>query len=146
MLDSITTTDPNVLAAMAAVCQDEVNKRVNFENSFTFLALTCPVTAKVAKKGRVSFDANISGTNGKTHGGLGGDREKLERERLALLFATTSLLSSRTCPKTNKMNWSNGTRPMDAVKVTRVVGREEAREEANEVPLAEAPVMTPPRN
>jgi len=76
LLDSITTTDPNVLAALAAVCQDEVNKRVNFENSFTFLAPTCPVTAKVAKKGRVSFDANISGTNGKTHGGLGGDREK----------------------------------------------------------------------
>ena len=68
------------------------------------------------------------------------------KERLALLFATTSLLSSRTCPKTNKMNWSNGTRPMDAVKVTRVVGREEAREEANEVPLAEAPEMTPLRS
>ena len=71
----------------------------------------------------------------------------LERERLALLFATTSLLSSRTCPKTNKMNWSNGTRPMDAVKVTRVVEREEAREVANEeVPLAEAPEMTPLRS
>ncbi len=38
LLDSITTTDPNVLAATAAVRQDEVNKRVNFESSFTFLA------------------------------------------------------------------------------------------------------------
>jgi hypothetical protein len=28
----------------------------------------------------------------------------------------------------------------------KVVGREEAKEEANEVLLAEAPVMTPPRN
>ena len=76
LLDSITTTDPNVLAAMAAVCQDEVNKRVNFESSFTFLAPTCPVTAKLAKKGRVLFEANVSGTNGKPQGGLGGDREK----------------------------------------------------------------------
>jgi hypothetical protein len=57
LLDSITTNDPNVLAAMAAVCQDDADKRVNFKNSFTFLAPTCPVTAKVAKKGRVLFDA-----------------------------------------------------------------------------------------
>ena len=77
---------------------------------------------------------------------LGETARSLERERLALLFATTSLLSSRTCPKTNKMNWSNGTRPMDAVKVTRVVGKEEAKEEENKVPLAEAPVMTPLRS
>ena len=76
LLDSITTTDPNVLAAMAAVCQDKGDKRVNFESSFTFLAPTCPVTAKVAKKGRVSFDANVSGTNGTPEGGLGGDRKK----------------------------------------------------------------------
>jgi hypothetical protein len=61
---------------MAAVCQDDADKRVNFVNSFTFLAPTCPVTAKVAKKGRVSFDANVSDTNGKPHGGLGGDRKK----------------------------------------------------------------------
>jgi hypothetical protein len=37
---------------------------------------TCHVTAKVAKKGRVSFDANVSGTNGKLQCGLGGDHEK----------------------------------------------------------------------
>lgn len=76
LLDSIITTDPNVLAATAAVRQDEVDKRVNFESSFTFLAPTCPVTAKAVKKGRVSFDANVSGTNAKPQGGLGGDREK----------------------------------------------------------------------
>jgi hypothetical protein len=68
LLDLITTNDPNVLAATAAVCQDDADKRVNFENSFTFLAPTCPVTAKVAKKGRVSFDANVSGTNCKRQG------------------------------------------------------------------------------
>jgi hypothetical protein len=76
LLDSITTNDPNVLATTAAVRQDDADKRVNFENSFTFLAPTCPVTAKVAKKRRVLFDANVSGTNGKPQGGLGGDCEK----------------------------------------------------------------------
>ncbi len=41
----------------------------------------------------------------------------------------------------------NGTKLMDEVKEeVKVVGREEAKEEANELPLVEAPVMTPPRN
>jgi hypothetical protein len=62
---------------MAAVRQDDADKRVNFENAFTFLAPSCPVIAKAAKKGRVTFEANVSGTGGKPHqGGLGGDREK----------------------------------------------------------------------
>ncbi len=39
----------------------------------------------------------------------------------------------------------NGTKLMDEVREVKVVGRE-AKEEANEVPLEEAPVMTPPRN
>ncbi len=62
---------------MAAVCQDDADKRINFKNAFTFLAPSCPVVAKAAKKGRVSFEANVSGTGGKPHqGGLGGDCEK----------------------------------------------------------------------
>ncbi len=62
---------------MAAVRQDDADKRINFENAFTFLAPSCPVVAKAAKKGRVSFVANVSGTGGKPHqGGLGGDHEK----------------------------------------------------------------------
>ncbi len=77
LLDSFKTIDPSVLAAMAAVCQDDADKCINFENVFTFLAPSCPVVAKAAKKGRVSFEANVSGTGGKPHqGGLGGDREK----------------------------------------------------------------------
>ncbi len=71
LLDSITTNDPNVLTATAAVCQDDAFKQVNFENAFTFLAPKCPVAAKAAKKGRVLFDANVSGTHGKPQGGLG---------------------------------------------------------------------------
>ncbi len=71
------TIDPSVLAALAAVRHDDANKRINFKNAFTFLAPSCPLVAKAAKKGRVSFEANVSGTGGKPHhGGLGGDREK----------------------------------------------------------------------
>jgi hypothetical protein len=62
-LDLFTTIDPSVLPAIVAVCQDDDNKRVNFENAFTFLDPTCPVAAKAAKKGRFSFDANVSSTN-----------------------------------------------------------------------------------
>ncbi len=78
LLDSFKTIDPSVLAAMAAECQDDADKRVNFENAFTFLAPSCPVLVKAAKMGRVSFEANVSGAaGGRPHqGGLGGDREK----------------------------------------------------------------------
>ena len=62
---------------MAEVRQDDADKRINFENAFTFLAPSCPVVVKATKKGRVSFEANVSGTGGKPHqGGLGGDHEK----------------------------------------------------------------------
>jgi len=133
LLDSITTTDPNVLAAMAAVRQDEVNKRVNFENSFTFLAPTCPVTAKVAKKGRVSFDANISGTNGNhTHGGLGGDREKPGKGASGIAPRYHKFAEFKNLPKDQQD---------ELVEWNKAIGRGkgEAREEANEVPLVEAP-------
>jgi hypothetical protein len=77
LLDSFKTIDPSVFAAMAAVHQDDADKRINFKNAFTFLAPSCPVVAKAAKKRRVSFEANVSDTRGKPHqGGLGEDREK----------------------------------------------------------------------
>jgi hypothetical protein len=69
--------DQSVLAAMATVHQDDANKRINFKNAFTFLAPSCSVIAKAAKKRRVSFEADVSDTGGKPHqGGLGGDCEK----------------------------------------------------------------------
>ncbi len=37
LMDSIKTTDPTVLAALAAIRQDELDKRVNFKNSFAYL-------------------------------------------------------------------------------------------------------------
>ncbi len=88
---------------MAAVHQDDADKRINFKNAFTFLAPSCPVIAKAAKKGSVSFEANVSGTGGKPHqGGLGGDREKLGRERLGSPFITTSSKNIGTCPRNSK--------------------------------------------
>ncbi len=70
------TKDPKVLPALAATCQDDADEHIIFENEFTYLALTCPVSAKVNKRGKISFDANVSGTEGKHAGGLGGNREK----------------------------------------------------------------------
>ena len=74
LMDSIKTTDPTVLAALAAIRQDKLDKRVNFENSFAYLVPVCTVAAKAAKKTKVSFDVNVSGAAGgiKSPGGLGG--------------------------------------------------------------------------
>ena len=58
--------DPGVLAALAAVRQDEADKRVNFENAVAYLAPVCPVAARLAKKGKVDT-ANV----GAAVGGLG---------------------------------------------------------------------------
>ncbi len=55
LLNSFKTIDPSVLADMAAVCQDDADKCINFENAFTFLAPSCPVFVKAAKKGRFFF-------------------------------------------------------------------------------------------
>ena len=113
LLDSLRTTDPNVLAAMAAVRQDEGDKRVNFESSFTFLAPTCPVTAKVAKKGRVSFDANVSSTNGTSQGGIGGDRKKPGKGASGVALCYHKFAELKNLPKDQqdelvKWNKANG--------------------------------------
>jgi hypothetical protein len=74
LMDSIKTTDPTVLTALAAICQDKLDKRVNFENSFAYLVPVWPVASKAAKKTKVSFDVNVSSAAGviKCPGGLGG--------------------------------------------------------------------------
>jgi hypothetical protein len=40
-MDSIKMTDPTVMAALAAIRQDELDKSVNFENSFASLPCCC---------------------------------------------------------------------------------------------------------
>ncbi len=60
LINSITSIDPGVLAAIAAVCQDEVDKRVNFESAVVYLAPVCLVAAKQQRRGKL--EANVSGT------------------------------------------------------------------------------------
>jgi hypothetical protein len=71
LMDLIKTSDPPVLAAVAAICQDDMDKRVNFTNLFVYLVPACPVTTKAAKKTRVAFEATVAAAAGaKTLGGL----------------------------------------------------------------------------
>jgi hypothetical protein len=69
LLDSIKTVDPKVLACIAAVEQDELGKRVSFEDASTFLLPSCPVAAKGPKNNGIN--AKVSGTDATTRGGAG---------------------------------------------------------------------------
>jgi hypothetical protein len=60
LMELIQLTDPTILAALAAVHQDETDKRVNFESSFAYLVVVCPVEAKLAKKGRGGHSSGMS--------------------------------------------------------------------------------------
>jgi hypothetical protein len=96
--------DPSVLVAMAAVHQDDADKRINFKNAFTFLAPSCPVVAKAAKIERVSFEENVSDTGGKPHqGGLGGDREKPGKGATGVALRYHKFkVYIETCPRNSK--------------------------------------------
>ena len=74
-MEWIQSTDPNILAALAAVRQDKNNKSVNFESCFAYLVVVCPVEAKIAKKGKITFQADIS-VAAATAPGLGEDAKK----------------------------------------------------------------------
>ena len=76
LMESINSANPTVLAALAAVCQDETGKHVNFKNAFAYLVVIFPVEVKLARKGKVTFQAGISGAEGSTAAGLGGDAKK----------------------------------------------------------------------
>jgi hypothetical protein len=67
LLDSFKTENPKVLACVAAIEQDELGKRVNFEDASTFLLPSCPVVAKNHKNNGIN--AKVSGTDGATSGG-----------------------------------------------------------------------------
>ncbi len=73
LMESITSVDPTVLAVLAAVRQDEQDKRIHFNNTFAYLIMICPVEAKLAKKGKVTFQAGILGAESSTVSGLGGN-------------------------------------------------------------------------
>ena len=77
LMEWINSVDPTVLAVhLAVVCQDEQDKNINFENPFAYLVLICPVKAKLAKKGKVTFQAGILGSEASTASGLGGKAKK----------------------------------------------------------------------
>jgi hypothetical protein len=76
LMELITSVNPTVLAVLAAVCQDEQDKRINFENAFVYLVLIYPIKAKLAKKGKVTFKAGILGAEASTASGLGGNTKK----------------------------------------------------------------------
>jgi hypothetical protein len=76
LMESINSVNPTVVAALAVVCQDEKDKRINFESAFAYLVVICPVKAKLAKKGKVTFQAGISGAEVSTASGLGGNAKK----------------------------------------------------------------------
>ncbi len=122
LLDSFKMIDPSVLAAMAAVRQDDADKCINFENEFTFLAPSCPVLAKAAKKGRVSFEANVSSTGGKPHqGGLGGDHKKPGKGAAGVAlryhkFKEFKNLSKEQQQELSKWNTANGGGKKDGKK------------------------------
>ncbi len=74
LMESLNSVDPTILAALAAVCQDEQVKHVNFESAFAHLLVVCPIEAKLAKEGKVSFQ--VSSTEAVTASGLGGNAKK----------------------------------------------------------------------
>jgi hypothetical protein len=76
LMESITSIDPIVLAALDVVCQDEQDKRIYFENAFAYLVVICPVKARLIKKVKVTFQAGILGAKASTASGLGGDAKK----------------------------------------------------------------------
>lgn len=85
-MNLITFIEPGILVAITAVCQDEVDKRVNFELAVAYLVQVCLVAANQQHKGKL--EANVSGN---IAGGL-----RSTRERLVLPSLTTNILSYRS--------------------------------------------------
>ena len=65
-MTSITCKNPDVLAALANIRQDEDNKCSNFENTVDFLLPTCPVVEKSNNKNRRVTHAEVETADGLT--------------------------------------------------------------------------------
>ncbi len=83
LMDSLDMVDSTVLAAVSLVCQNDVNKWVNFEAAVTFLVQSCHVATKQAKK-RVSFDASIAAVDVKQ--GTGSNKPKMGKTGVPLCY------------------------------------------------------------
>ena len=62
LLDSIDCKDADLLAAVAAIKQDEAGKRSIFEDAVTFIIPCCPVEKKKVK--RTHFNGTVAASNG----------------------------------------------------------------------------------
>ena len=62
LLNSIECKDPDLLAAVAAIKQDDTGKRQHFEDAVLFIIPCCPVAAKQVKK--THFGAQVAAANG----------------------------------------------------------------------------------
>ncbi len=112
LMDLLKTVDPTALAAIAAVHQDEADKHVNFENMFAYLVPVCPVTAKTAQKtGKVAFAASVSGTSGKTQGGLQGGNTNPGKGSTGVALHYHCHKEFHALNKEQKMNSASGQRP-----------------------------------
>ncbi len=87
------------------------------------MAPSCPVLAKAAKKGRVSFEANVSGAaGGKPHqGGLGGNCEKPGKRMTGVTlcyhrFKEFKNLSKEQQDELTEWNMANGRKNQDRKK------------------------------
>ena len=49
LMASITSQDPSILAALAAICQDGADKCIDFESAVAYLLPVCLVAIKMAK-------------------------------------------------------------------------------------------------
>jgi hypothetical protein len=129
LMELINSVDPSVLAALAVLCQDERDKRINFKNAFAYLIVICPIKAKLAKKGKVTFQAGILGAEASTASGYGGDAKKpgfgttgdalryhKHKDFLKLSEAQKDELTTWQKANANKNN--NGKRPSTGIKAS----------------------------
>jgi hypothetical protein len=71
LLDSIKCKDPEVLAAVSAVRQNDPGMRDNFEGASAFLIPTCPVAKKSTRKGLVADISSAEGSGSILSSGKG---------------------------------------------------------------------------
>jgi hypothetical protein len=76
LMELITSVNPTVVAALAAICEDEQDKRINFMNTYEYLVVISPVKATLAKEGKVTFQAGILGAEASTASDLSGNNKK----------------------------------------------------------------------
>ena len=60
LIDSITSTNVNVVAALASIRMDDTGRREDFEEASIFLAQICPITTK-KREGKPTAKIGVAG-------------------------------------------------------------------------------------